>query len=123
MILPIATNNPAKSGNSKKVYVVGFAAFNVTTVDSNTHNATLLDDYITSGSGTDTWCRDCDGAVVIRLIWSHLPRGETRSGGQGDRRFVFPAVAGRERVRNRQSFSPGRGRRTITKFDRAPGAR
>jgi Flp pilus assembly protein TadG len=69
MILPIATNNPAETGNSKQVYVVGFAAFHVTTVDSNTHNATLLDDYIISGSGADSWCRDCGGTVVIRLIW------------------------------------------------------
>jgi Flp pilus assembly protein TadG len=69
MILPIATNSPAESGNSKEVYVVGFAAFRVTTIDSNTHNATLLDDYIVSGSGADSWCRDCGGTVVIRLIW------------------------------------------------------
>src|SRR5262249_47399099 len=46
MVLPIAMNNPAESGNSKQIYVVGFAAFYVTTVDSNTHNAKLLDDYI-----------------------------------------------------------------------------
>ncbi|HEY7034867.1 MAG TPA: TadE/TadG family type IV pilus assembly protein [Thermomicrobiales bacterium] len=69
MVLPIATNSPAESGNSKQVYVVGFAAFYVTTVDSNSHNAKLLDDYIMPGAGTDTWCRDCGGTVVIRLIW------------------------------------------------------
>jgi len=33
------------------------------------HNATLLDDYILSGTGANSWCRDCGGAVVIRLIW------------------------------------------------------
>jgi Flp pilus assembly protein TadG len=69
MILPIATNNPAESDNSKGLFVVGFAAFYVTTIDSNTHNAKLLDDYIISGPGTDTWCRDCGGTVVVRLIW------------------------------------------------------
>ena len=70
MILPIATNSPAESGNSKQIYVVGYAAFLVTTVDSNSHNAKLLDDYIlTKGGGSNNWCRDCGGAVVVRLIW------------------------------------------------------
>lgn len=69
MILPIATNDPAETGNGKQLYVVGFAAFYVTTVDGNTHNGRLLDDYIITGAGTDTWCRDCGGMVVIRLIW------------------------------------------------------
>jgi hypothetical protein len=69
MMLPIAVDNPAESGNSKQVYVVAFAAFSVTTVDSNTHDAKLLDDFITTGPGTDSWCRDCGGAVVIRLTW------------------------------------------------------
>jgi Flp pilus assembly protein TadG len=69
MILPIAVNNPAESGNNKQLWVTTFAAFFVTTIDSNTHNARLLDDYIITGPGTDTWCRDCGGPVVIRLIW------------------------------------------------------
>jgi hypothetical protein len=49
--------------------VAGYAAFAITTVDSATHNATLLDDYIISGTGASNWCRDCGGVVVIRLIW------------------------------------------------------
>lgn len=70
MLIPVATNNPAESGNSKQVYVVGYAAFKVTTVDSNSHNAQLLDDYIITGvGGSDTWCQACGGTVVIRLIW------------------------------------------------------
>jgi Flp pilus assembly protein TadG len=69
MILPIAVNNPAESGNNKQLWVVTFAAFYVTKIDSNTHNGKLLDDYIITGTGTDTWCRDCGGMVVIRLIW------------------------------------------------------
>ncbi len=70
MLIPVATNNPAESGNSKQIYVVGYAPFKVTTVDSNSHNAQLLDDYIISGiGGSDTWCRECGGVVVIRLIW------------------------------------------------------
>jgi Flp pilus assembly protein TadG len=70
MILPIATNNPAESGNSKQIYVVSFAAFMITTVDANSHNAKLLGSYIlTSGDSDPTWCRDCGGMVRIRLIW------------------------------------------------------
>ncbi len=69
MILPIATNSPSESGSDHKLYVVGFAAFQITEVDADTHNATLLDDYIISGSGADSWCRDCGGTVVVRLIW------------------------------------------------------
>jgi len=33
------------------------------------HNAILLDDYILSGTGANSWCRECGGTVVIRLIW------------------------------------------------------
>jgi hypothetical protein len=69
MILPIAVNSPAESGNSKSVYVVALAAFYVTTVDANTHNAKLLDDYVLAGSGNNGWCRDCGGLVVVRLVW------------------------------------------------------
>ena len=70
MILPIATNDPKETGNSKQLYVVGFAAFLVTSVDANSHNAKLLNNYIISGvDGTADWCRDCGGLVVIRLIW------------------------------------------------------
>jgi Flp pilus assembly protein TadG len=70
MILPIATNSPAESGNAKQVYVVGYAAFWVTTVDANSHNARLLDDYLIKGvEGAPNWCRDCGGVVVVRLIW------------------------------------------------------
>jgi len=67
MMLPIATDNPNEPGNTKEVYVIGFAAFRVTTVDKNSHNAQLLDDYIVSGPGTSDWCRDCGGTVVVRL--------------------------------------------------------
>ncbi len=69
MILPIATNNPAGSNSSKQMFVVGFAAFYVTTVDSNTHNGQLLGAYIINGPGTNTYSRDRYGTVVVRLIW------------------------------------------------------
>lgn len=69
MILPIATNNPVGSNSSKQMFVVGFAAFYVTTVDSNTHNGQLLGAYIINGPGTNTYSRDRYGTVVVRLIW------------------------------------------------------
>lgn len=69
MILPIATDSPAETGTNQQLYVIGFAAFQVTTIDANTHDAKLLDDYIIPGTGADNWCRDCGGTVVIRLIW------------------------------------------------------
>lgn len=69
MILPVAIDTPSESGTSQKLYVAGYAAFSITTVDSETHNATLLDDFIVSGTGASSWCRDCGGVVVIRLIW------------------------------------------------------
>jgi hypothetical protein len=68
MLLPIAKTETA-SGGQPQLHVVGFAAFQITQVNTTTHNATLLDDFITVGTGGDTWCRDCGGAVVIRLIW------------------------------------------------------
>jgi Flp pilus assembly protein TadG len=68
MLIPIAKPSPTPS--NAQVYVVGYAAFKVTTVGSNTHNAQLLDDYIVTGGGATTgWCRDCGGPVVIRLVW------------------------------------------------------
>lgn len=69
LLLPVAVNSPAETGTNRELYVVGFAPFEITQIDVNTHNATLLDDYILSGPGTNNWCRDCGGAVVIRLIW------------------------------------------------------
>lgn len=69
MILPIATNAPAESKNSKQVYVVGFAAFYVTTVDANSHNGQLLGAYIIDGPGSNTYTRDRYGTVVVRLVW------------------------------------------------------
>lgn len=68
MLLPIAKNETA-SGGKLELHVVGFAAFQITEVNANTHNATLIDDYIMTGTGGGSWCRDCGGAVVVRLIW------------------------------------------------------
>jgi hypothetical protein len=46
---------------------VEFFAFSITTVESETRNANLLDDEIVCGTGASNWCRDRGGAVVIRL--------------------------------------------------------
>lgn len=51
------------------VHTTHIVALSITTVDCETHSATLLDGYIISGTGAGNWCRDCGGAVVIRLIW------------------------------------------------------
>jgi hypothetical protein len=70
LVLPIAIANPPpqKQGWHIQYYVVRLAAFRVTRGPTpNTHEGTLLDDYIVSGSGTPNWCRDCGGAVTIKL--------------------------------------------------------
>lgn len=67
MLLPVADNVNRGNGMIK---VLGFAAFRVTQVSGSRYNATLLDDYIVSApAGSAAWCRDCGGAVVIRVIW------------------------------------------------------
>jgi hypothetical protein len=69
MLIPVAVKRNA-GDPSGQFYVIGYAAFKITQVGANSHNAQLLDDYIISGvGGSDTWCRECGGTVVIRLIW------------------------------------------------------
>lgn len=67
MVVPIAA--PGETTPNHDLRVVAFAAFQITSVDGIRFNATLLDDYITSGKGTTSWCRGCGGVVVVRLIW------------------------------------------------------
>lgn len=67
MVVPIAS--PGESTSTQGLQVAAFAAFQVTSVDGERVNATLLDDYITSGQGVASWCRGCGGIVVVRLIW------------------------------------------------------
>lgn len=69
MLIPIAVNNPAESGNSKEVRVVGYAAFHVVTVDGNSHNATLINNFIVSGPGLNGWTPSSGGVATIRLNW------------------------------------------------------
>ncbi len=68
MLVPIASNKTHTTTGSD-IWVVGYAAFRITEIDKNSHNALLLDDYIVAGPGTSDWCQDCGGATVIRLIW------------------------------------------------------
>jgi hypothetical protein len=69
MLVPIVSYLNGHTPSQTKIWVVGYAAFRITEVNSNTHNALLLDDYIVAGAGTSDWCQDCGGATVIRLIW------------------------------------------------------
>jgi Putative Flp pilus-assembly TadE/G-like len=65
MILPLARSTPAPTNT--ELWVVGFAAFYVESVDPNSVNGVLLSNYILNHRGSDTWCRDCEGTVVVRL--------------------------------------------------------
>jgi len=67
MVAPIASRD--ESTSTQGLQIVAFAAFHVSSVDGVRFNATLLDDYITSGKGQASWCRGCGGIVVVRLIW------------------------------------------------------
>ena len=52
------------------MWVVGFAAFHVAYYENDGdtgYSATLLDDFITLGPGTNDWCRTCPDTIVIRL--------------------------------------------------------
>jgi len=69
LILPIATNAPlpVKNGGEVDFQVPRLAAFLVTKTASNRHTGTLLEDYVVSGPGENTWCRGCHGIVVVRM--------------------------------------------------------
>ena len=73
MLVPIASDRdhePTGSKDNGGDLWSSATAFKITEVNSNTHNAQLLDDYIVTGTGTTIgWCRDCGGPVVIRLVW------------------------------------------------------
>jgi Flp pilus assembly protein TadG len=67
LILPLATNNPPSGGGSREIYGVGFAAFMMSPVGSNSYNGTLLSAYILSASGLNGWTAASGGIVSIRL--------------------------------------------------------
>ncbi len=71
LILPIATNNPAPSGNS--FYVVTTAAFFVRHCGANCHEGVLLENYQVQPDGLDEWTGSHGwkpgdkGLVTVRL--------------------------------------------------------
>ena len=73
VFLPLAYNGAdttADDATSSKLFVVGFAPFYVTSDTSGSSKrylGKLLDDYIVMGPGTNDWCRECGGSVVVRL--------------------------------------------------------
>lgn len=67
LILPVAVDQPPEQGNSKQVYVVGYAAFYVTQVNANTHDGKLLMGYDLTGAGQPGWTPTSSGPVVIRV--------------------------------------------------------
>jgi Flp pilus assembly protein TadG len=67
MILPLATDTPKPTKQPPEIYVYGFAAFQVTQQDSNTHIGKLLGPYIISGPGNGGWQQGDGGVITVRL--------------------------------------------------------
>jgi hypothetical protein len=69
VFLPVATMDPPSvaDGSDRKFFVLKIMPFKIVAKDANGHIGILMESYIVSGPGEDTWCRDCDGAVVIKL--------------------------------------------------------
>ncbi|MCC7021512.1 MAG: pilus assembly protein [Thermomicrobiales bacterium] len=67
MLLPLATDTPKPTKQPPEIYVYGFAAFEVTQKDSNTHLGKLLGPYIVSGPGGEGWTQGDGGVVTVRL--------------------------------------------------------
>jgi Flp pilus assembly protein TadG len=65
LILPLATNKPG--GSSNEIWGVGFAAFRMSPVGSNSYNGTLLDAYIIPAPGSNGWTPGRGGIVSIRM--------------------------------------------------------
>jgi hypothetical protein len=67
LILPLATNSPPSGGPGGEIYAVGFGAFRMSSVDSNSYNGTLLDAYILDTAGSNGWTTGSGGLVSVRL--------------------------------------------------------
>ena len=67
--LPVAVMEPPSvaDGSDRKFFIVALLPFMIEQTAANQHVGTLVRDYIVSGPSEPTWCRDCDGAVVIKL--------------------------------------------------------
>ena len=67
--LPVAIMDPPSvaDGSDRRFYVVAMLPFRLEQTRPNQHVGILLRDYVVSGPGENTWCRDCGGSVVIKL--------------------------------------------------------
>ncbi|MDQ2654193.1 MAG: pilus assembly protein [Chloroflexota bacterium] len=65
LILPLATDK--SGGSSREIWGVGFAAFLMSPVGSNSYNGTLLNAYIISAPGSNGWTPAKGGVVSVRL--------------------------------------------------------
>jgi hypothetical protein len=69
--LPIAvidSSHPVlNSGSNKQMWTIGFAAFLMTEINSNTHTGKLLGNYIVKHTGSLGWTPSYFGPIVIKL--------------------------------------------------------
>jgi Flp pilus assembly protein TadG len=67
--LPIAVGNPPETNNSKQLWTVVIAPFYIVQIGSsgNTHDGTLIENYVVDGSGDPSWSPNYKGPIVIRL--------------------------------------------------------
>lgn len=76
MLLPVATDvNGGDIGDSARMAsgrpnfkVVKVLGFLVSSCGGSCYQGTLLDDYPVWGVSQNSWCRDCGGSVVIKLV-------------------------------------------------------
>jgi Flp pilus assembly protein TadG len=62
-----ASHPVINSGSNKQMWTIGFAAFLMTQINSNTHSGKLLGDYIVKHSGSLGWTPTYFGPIVIKL--------------------------------------------------------
>ena len=65
--LPIAVGNPPETNNSKQLWTVVIAPFYIIQTGANSHDGTLIGDYVVDGSGQPNWNPNDPQPVVIRL--------------------------------------------------------
>jgi Flp pilus assembly protein TadG len=69
--LPIAVVDPTRpvlnTGSNKQMWTIGFAAFLIMQIDSNTHTGKLLGNYIVKHTGNLGWTPSYYGPIVIKI--------------------------------------------------------
>ncbi len=69
--LPVAVIDPShpvlNTTSNKQMWTIGFTAFLITEIDSNTHTGKLLGNYIVKHSGSLGWTPTYFGPIVIKL--------------------------------------------------------